>query len=413
MLLAPFLAIKAITKILASNLPKFDKIILTITSGLGGLAVALGALGWFWIPAFWPAFLVVGILAILAGAIYGIVKAIQFLNKKFPSLISWKNLFNLTGISNIIGIFKLLSKVILVIVNAVKILWHWIVGKSPGLIPAFASLGDKLKRGFIPILKTMWDWFKKILSVVRLVLNPLEMFKRLWSAIFGGKATTATIPVIDLEPLKFHLTALFSELYVLLGKGGIYGLLSSISLGTQIATILDIAIIDTLNSNYINLVNAITTNFNILRIEIATKLEDVRSIIRDKLEQVDRSIEATKIDIVSAIGSIRINVTNISNIVGSGISSFLPESPYITPIEGFYGPGFANGGIAMTPVIARVAEKGPEAIIPLNRGGIGTTINIYVTGNSIIGESAADDLGNIISDRILRRIRTVAPFSIR
>ena len=33
-------------------------------------------------------------------------------------------------------------------------------------------------------------------------------------------------------------------------------------------------------------------------------------------------------------------------------------------------PGYADGGLAMTPQIAMVAEKGPEAMIPLDNGNI-------------------------------------------
>ena len=73
----------------------------------------------------------------------------------------------------------------------------------------------------------------------------------------------------------------------------------------------------------------------------------------------------------------------------------------------------ANGGIITRPQLAVVGERGPEAIIPLSRGGIGTTINIYVSGNNVVGEGAADELGNIVADRVLRRMRTISPFSVR
>jgi len=40
---------------------------------------------------------------------------------------------------------------------------------------------------------------------------------------------------------------------------------------------------------------------------------------------------------------------------------------------------FADGGIVTGPTLGILGEAGPEAIIPLDRGGIGTTVNITVT----------------------------------
>lgn len=39
-------------------------------------------------------------------------------------------------------------------------------------------------------------------------------------------------------------------------------------------------------------------------------------------------------------------------------------------------PGYADGGLAMTPQIAMVAEKGPEAMIPLKGGGVPVNLNM-------------------------------------
>ena len=41
-----------------------------------------------------------------------------------------------------------------------------------------------------------------------------------------------------------------------------------------------------------------------------------------------------------------------------------------------------QGGIVTRPTLALVGESGPEAVIPLGKGGgIGTTINVYVQGS--------------------------------
>jgi phage-related minor tail protein len=58
-------------------------------------------------------------------------------------------------------------------------------------------------------------------------------------------------------------------------------------------------------------------------------------------------------------------------------------------VPGFGGKGFsvpkipmlAEGGIVTGPTLAMIGEKGPEAVVPLNRGNIGgnITVNVYST----------------------------------
>jgi hypothetical protein len=70
-------------------------------------------------------------------------------------------------------------------------------------------------------------------------------------------------------------------------------------------------------------------------------------------------------------------------------------------------PGLAAGGIVTSPTLAMIGEKGPEAIIPLNRaGGMGTTIN--VTG--VLTEGQA---GVAIVNALRRYNQTTGPISIR
>ncbi len=62
--------------------------------------------------------------------------------------------------------------------------------------------------------------------------------------------------------------------------------------------------------------------------------------------------------------------------------------------------GYAEGGIAMRPMVARIAERGPEAIIPLEKmAGLGVTI----TGNNFYVREEADI--NKIGDRLVQQIR--------
>ncbi len=95
-------------------------------------------------------------------------------------------------------------------------------------------------------------------------------------------------------------------------------------------------------------------------------------------------------------------------------------SPSASPPEGFIqtSPGtwhspaqvammgltpMQHGGIAMRPINARIAERGPEAVIPLSRAGIFGTANIII---ELDGMVLAEALGEPLVDEI--RIRTGA-----
>jgi phage-related minor tail protein len=61
---------------------------------------------------------------------------------------------------------------------------------------------------------------------------------------------------------------------------------------------------------------------------------------------------------------------------------------------------FAKGGIVTSPMLGLVGEAGPEAIIPLSRGGnsgIGSTIHLTV--NAGLGTSGAE-VGRQIVDAL-------------
>ncbi len=54
-------------------------------------------------------------------------------------------------------------------------------------------------------------------------------------------------------------------------------------------------------------------------------------------------------------------------------------------------PRFGNGGIAMSPMLAIVGDKGPEAIIPLNQMGTGGSTNIYIQNVNLASDYDVDD----------------------
>jgi hypothetical protein len=61
-------------------------------------------------------------------------------------------------------------------------------------------------------------------------------------------------------------------------------------------------------------------------------------------------------------------------------------------------PGFANGGIVTGPTLAMVGEKGPEAIVPLNKaggfGGVTINVNGGISTSAQIGQAVYNSLLN-------------------
>ena len=68
---------------------------------------------------------------------------------------------------------------------------------------------------------------------------------------------------------------------------------------------------------------------------------------------------------------------------------------------------YQRGGIFKKPSIIGVGEAGPEAVVPLNKAGIGN-VNITVTGNTFMGiEDFADQIDKILMDKLRYNLRVL------
>ena len=63
-------------------------------------------------------------------------------------------------------------------------------------------------------------------------------------------------------------------------------------------------------------------------------------------------------------------------------------------------PRLANGGIVRRPTLAMIGESGPEAVVPLNKGGAGINVNITVNGD-IITEDFEQRVTAAVRDAVL------------
>jgi hypothetical protein len=86
--------------------------------------------------------------------------------------------------------------------------------------------------------------------------------------------------------------------------------------------------------------------------------------------------------------------------------------PGVGAIGGLIGkiPGLAEGGIVTRPTLALIGEAGPEAVIPLNRGGMGAGgITVNVTG----GLSTSAEIGQAVVNAIRAYNRSAGPANIQ
>ena len=84
-----------------------------------------------------------------------------------------------------------------------------------------------------------------------------------------------------------------------------------------------------------------------------------------------------------------------SDVTGGGFSDF--GSSVI--------PAFARGGIVRRPTLALVGEAGPEAIVPLGRGGAAAGVTVHLTVNG--GFSTADEIRRTVRDVLIPQLREV------
>ena len=102
---------------------------------------------------------------------------------------------------------------------------------------------------------------------------------------------------------------------------------------------------------------------------------------------------------IDGINKIEIKIPDWVPLIGGNSFKFdIPKLPEI--------PSMAEGGIVRSPTLAMIGERGPEAVIPLGRGGgsggTGTTINIQILGPTYGFDDFEDKIGEAITDGIRR-----------
>ena len=98
--------------------------------------------------------------------------------------------------------------------------------------------------------------------------------------------------------------------------------------------------------------------------------------------------------IIGGLNKISFKIPNIPGIPGRG-TQFGINIPKI--------PLMAKGGIVKSPTLAMIGEKGPEAVVPLGRGGgTGTTINVNIMGPTYGFDDFEKRVSQAVTDGVRR-----------
>ena len=162
-----------------------------------------------------------------------------------------------------------------------------------------------------------------------------------------------------------------------------------------------------LSELFIKITQAITKGFEFIKaiFKTATKpLTDAWKSLWDSIggtvvgvwEGIKNTIKNSINWIIEKINGFikRVNdIAKAGNVI-PGVS--IPQIPSI--------PLLAKGGIVNSPTLAMIGEAGPEAVVPLDKGGFGGGINIYISGNTVVGRNGMDEFVRMIGDNLSRQL---------
>jgi len=100
---------------------------------------------------------------------------------------------------------------------------------------------------------------------------------------------------------------------------------------------------------------------------------------------------------IRAVNAMRINVPRVSLPFGGSVGGYSIGMPRLPEI-----PTLAKGGIVTRPTLAMIGESGPEAVVPLGRGGgAGMTINLVINGDINGMDDFEQKVTSVIRDAVL------------
>jgi len=259
-------------------------------------------------------------------------------------------------------------------------------GKFKSLSIALGETKESIGAALLPIIEKLLPKLQSLGNFVRdntgLIVTLGLVIGTLATAILAINAGMAAYNAIQAvtAALNTALTASFSALWVATGAVVIIGIIAAIVALQAKFGIFGI-IIDGIKKAFEVWWNYVQFVFNGIASIGLRIFNTIRTVVRDWVDVVKGYIDS----IYSAFKTVFNGVAKLWNSTVGALSFKVPGWVPLIGGKGFDVPNIpilGDGGIVTGPTLAMIGEAGPEAVIPLDRGGLmggGTTINVTVT----------------------------------
>jgi len=191
------------------------------------------------------------------------------------------------------------------------------------------------------------------------------------------------------------------------------------TVATQIATAAQAAFNFVMSANPIALVIIGIAAFVAALVILYKRFEVVRTVVDTVFKAIKTGVTASLDFLTDYINGVLNIYRSIFNLIAKLWNSTIGKLSFKFPdwVPGFGGKGFevpkipmlAEGGIVTAPTLAMIGERGPEAVVPLNRGGALGNITINVTG----GLATSAEIGQSVVNAIRAYNRSAGPAQIQ
>jgi len=191
------------------------------------------------------------------------------------------------------------------------------------------------------------------------------------------------------------------------------------TVATQIATAAQAAFNFVMSANPIALVIIGIAAFVAALVILYKRFEVVREVVDTVFDAIKTGVTASLDFLTDYISGVLNIYRSIFNSIAKLWNSTIGKLSFTFPdwVPGFGGKGFAvpkipmlaEGGIVTAPTLAMIGERGPEAVVPLNRNGAFGNITINVTG----GLATSAEIGQSVVNAIRAYNRSAGPAQIQ
>ena len=191
------------------------------------------------------------------------------------------------------------------------------------------------------------------------------------------------------------------------------------TIATQVATAAQVAFNFVMSANPIALVILGIVAFVAALVVLYKKFEVVRTVVDTVFNAIKTGVTVSLDFLTSYFNGVLNIYKGIFNAIAKLWNNTIGKLSFEFPdwVPGFGGKGFdvpnipmlAEGGIVNSPTLALIGERGPEAVVPLNRGGGVGGVTVNVTG----GLATSAEIGQAVVNAIRAYNRSAGPAQIQ